>query len=197
MVRVLDRARSADAGTTIAQPFGTVRSRWSGYSGAMSPTTPGMLPFSGDPEADALLAHEPMALLIGFAQTPALARPGGGPGGALKEVLKSLNLTDEQKEKIKAIRQAGKEANKELRESLKEGRKSLKDLMTGDGKKEEILAKFDSLQGSRNKMARARFEQMISVRDVLTPEQRVKFRAFLDKHAGRFMKRQGPESEEN
>jgi hypothetical protein len=34
---------------------------------AMSqPTAPASLPFTGDPEADALLAHEPMALLLGF-----------------------------------------------------------------------------------------------------------------------------------
>ena len=32
----------------------------------MQPTTPSQLPFTGDPEADALLATEPMALLIGF-----------------------------------------------------------------------------------------------------------------------------------
>ena len=32
----------------------------------MNPTTPAALPFTGDPEADALLAADPMALLIGF-----------------------------------------------------------------------------------------------------------------------------------
>ena len=32
----------------------------------MSATTPEQLPFTGDPEADALLASDPMALLIGF-----------------------------------------------------------------------------------------------------------------------------------
>lgn len=32
----------------------------------MDPTTPAALPYTGDPEADALLAADPMALLIGF-----------------------------------------------------------------------------------------------------------------------------------
>lgn len=32
----------------------------------MTATTPGSLPFTGDPEADTLLAADPMALLIGF-----------------------------------------------------------------------------------------------------------------------------------
>ena len=32
----------------------------------MATTTPDSLPFTGDPEADALLAHDPLALLIGF-----------------------------------------------------------------------------------------------------------------------------------
>ncbi len=32
----------------------------------MAPTTPDSLPFTGDPEADALIAQDPVALLIGF-----------------------------------------------------------------------------------------------------------------------------------
>lgn len=126
----------------------------------------------------------------------AKARAGGGP---LKEALAALKLTEEQKNKIKEIRKSSKDANQETHEALKAGRKAMQELMTGDGKKDEILAKFDSLQSQRNKMARARFEMMLAVRDVLTPDQRKQFREFLQSHSGvgkRFKKARGEEEDE-
>jgi periplasmic protein CpxP/Spy len=110
---------------------------------------------------------------------------GEGPGRGFKEALNGLNLTDEQKAKIKELRKGGKEAHKETRESLREGRKALEEAMKGDAKKEDILAKYDALQTLRNKMGRARFEMMLAVREILTPEQRQKFRGFMEKHHGR------------
>ncbi|HYM84841.1 MAG TPA: HhH-GPD-type base excision DNA repair protein [Candidatus Dormibacteraeota bacterium] len=47
----------------------------------MSTTTPSILPFTGDAEADALLVDEPLALLIGFVldQQVTLQKAFGGP----------------------------------------------------------------------------------------------------------------------
>lgn len=142
-------------------------------------------------------------LLVGLISQPALARhrpdlgeqgKGGGPGGELKEALKSLDLTDEQKSKIKEIRKASGESNKEARNALKEGRKGLEEAMKGDAKKADLLSKFDSLQGLRTKLARGRFEMMLGVREILTPEQRQKFRSFMEEHKGR---RFGKEAEQD
>jgi uncharacterized HhH-GPD family protein len=46
-----------------------------------TPTAPDRIPFTGDPEADALLAREPMALLIGFEldQQVTVQKAFGGP----------------------------------------------------------------------------------------------------------------------
>jgi uncharacterized HhH-GPD family protein len=46
-----------------------------------TPSNPGSLPFSGDPEADALLAEDPTALLIGFLldQQVTVQKAFGGP----------------------------------------------------------------------------------------------------------------------
>ncbi len=137
---------------------------------------------------------------------PALARhhrpelkehgEGGGPGGELQAALQALNLTDEQKNKIKELRKASGEANKETRNALKEGRKALEEAM-GDAKKADLLAKFDSLAGLRAKLSRARFEMMLSVREILTPEQRQKFRSFMESHKGkRFGKSKDTEQED-
>jgi periplasmic protein CpxP/Spy len=107
-----------------------------------------------------------------------------GGGKAFREALKSLNLSAEQKEKIASIRKSGKEANKEARAALMDARKKGDELLKSDAKKEELVAHFESTQTLRNKLAKARFEMMLAVRDVLTPEQRQKFRAFLESHKG-------------
>jgi uncharacterized HhH-GPD family protein len=51
-----------------------------GYATAMS-TPPSSLPFTGDPEADSLIANDPVALLIGFAldQQVSVQKAFGGP----------------------------------------------------------------------------------------------------------------------
>lgn len=139
----------------------------------------------------------PLLLALAVAQ-PALARgkhgpkgpeaesfgDGEGPGHALREALKSLDLSEEQKTKLKDLRKSATEAHKEVRTALKDGRKAMEDLMKSDAKKEEILSKFEALQTLRNKMARARFEMMLAIRDILTPEQRQKFRGFMESHRG-------------
>ncbi len=110
---------------------------------------------------------------------------GQGPGHGLREALKSMDLTEEQRNKIKEIRKAGKEASKEIRSALKTGRKTMEDLMKSHANKDEIISKFESIQTMRNKMARARFDMMLAVREILTPEQRQKLSAFLDSPKGR------------
>lgn len=54
----------------------------------MSATPPDMLPYTGDPEADALLASEPMALLIGFTldQQVSVQKAFSGPLELLRRI---------------------------------------------------------------------------------------------------------------
>jgi uncharacterized HhH-GPD family protein len=62
---VLDRARSLDAARSVAHLPETPRTVWR-YAAAMATKRVTSLPFTGDDDADRLLASEPMALLIGF-----------------------------------------------------------------------------------------------------------------------------------
>ncbi len=62
------------------QRAAAVRHGRAAYDGRV-PTTPELLPFSGDPEADRLLARDPVALLIGFVldQQVTLQKAFSGP----------------------------------------------------------------------------------------------------------------------
>lgn len=134
-----------------------------------------------------------MAVLALCLASLASARPGGhgGPGGPggfggpppgfPMHLLRELDLSPEQKEKIKAIRQANRESMKKLREAARDSRKAVKDALAG-GDDATLTKLFNDSQAKHQAMASAAFDQMLKVRAVLTAEQRNKIRALLEEH---------------
>lgn len=109
---------------------------------------------------------------------PKVALANGGPGGGhLRKVLAELNLSEEQKAKIKEVRESHGKSMKESRSALRDARKAMEEAVKIDASRSDLLKKFESLQALRNKMGQARFEMILAVREILTPEQRQKFRA--------------------
>lgn len=131
------------------------------------------------------------------ASRPALARGGGGGGAHLKKVLEELNLTDEQKTKIKEVREGHGKAMKQSRASLKEARQAMEEAVKSDASKGDLLKKFESLQELRNKMGKARFEMILAVREILTSEQRQKFGSTFKEGMGRRHKERAEGKEED
>jgi Spy/CpxP family protein refolding chaperone len=116
--------------------------------------------------------------------------PAGGKGykrGEGKEFFKELNLTPEQKEKLKAQREAKKEANKALRDQLKTKMKALHDEISKPG---STRAGVDGLVGEVNALKGQMFAQKIdgvfSMKEALTPEQ---FAKMQEKHQGWMQKK--------
>lgn len=94
----------------------------------------------------------------------------GGPGG--KGLLSKVNLSEEQRKKIKEIREKAKADVTPKREALKAARAAFHQAMGPESSDADVLAKFDDFQGKRRDLARAKLERMLAVRAVLTPEQR-------------------------
>jgi len=110
---------------------------------------------------------------------------GSRGGGAFKQ----LNLTDDQKAKMKQIRQSFMESNKPLLEQLQAKRQELRQASEG-GTFNEALAtqKLTEMAGLQAKAMGARFalhQQMLSV---LTTEQK----AQLDQLKAQFKAHRGP-----
>jgi Spy/CpxP family protein refolding chaperone len=133
----------------------------------------------------ALMAASPLAY----------AEPqGGGPGGdgpgyegaEPKGFFKELNLTQEQKDKLKAQRESKREANKALREQLKTKMQALHQEIAKPGTKEADVA---GLVAEVNSLKAQMFSQMIdgvfAMKEILTPEQFAKMQA---KHQERMNK---------
>ncbi len=130
--------------------------------------------------------------------------PEGGKGykhGEGKEFMKDLNLTPEQKEKLKAQREAKKENNKAAREQLKAKMQALHEAISKPG---TTRADVNGLVGEVNAIKGQMFSQKIdglfAMKEILTPEQFAKMQAqhkewMQKKHEGWGKNDQGPKQE--
>ncbi len=108
---------------------------------------------------------------------------GGG-----KEAFKELNLTDDQKSKMKELRKASKNEMKVLRQTMKDRREKLAQSMAGKASDDELKKDFASLQEAKAKWESAKFDQRLKMRKVLTEEQRAKFASFMNEKKKSFKK---------
>lgn len=132
-----------------------------------------------------ILALVPLLFALGVSS--AHARPGGGHHGGpkLHKLMKQLELTQEQKEKIKADREKRKPEMKAARERAKAAREKLREAFKQNLPAEQLRALKTEAQAAQAAIADARFEGMLAIREVLTPEQRAKFNQWQEKRQGK------------
>ena len=131
-----------------------------------------------------------LAILAGSLLAPtAFARgPHGGKGRHgkhMKKVLEALDLTEAQKTKIKEIRKSGKDSVRNKREDARKHHEELHAAMLAGKSKAELSAMHEKIIAGKTAMMRARFEQMLAIRDVLTEEQRAAFFEAMQRRHGR------------
>jgi len=108
-----------------------------------------------------------------------------GNGGGL---FAKLNLTDDQKAKIKQIRESSEAANQPLREQLRAKRKELRQSSEGGTFDEALVTqKLTEMAGLQAKMMGAEFKLRQDMLSVLTTEQK----AQLDQLKAQFKNHRG------
>ena len=128
------------------------------------------------------------ALALAAAATKAEAGPGRGGNHEeryerhLAKMTKELNLTPEQQEKIKKLHDAAKDEMKSKKEAMKKAAEEFEASLQGSETGEKIRAQFSKLQAAQDEFAKARLEKILSVREVLTPEQRKNFKGMGPRH---------------
>ncbi len=86
-----------------------------------------------------------------------------------------LNLSTEQQAQIKTIREQSKTSNQGLRDQMKTAREQLKTLLASNNASEDSIRQaHQQVQSLAQQMGDRRFDTMLQVRQVLTPEQRTK-----------------------
>ncbi|MGK7940841.1 MAG: Spy/CpxP family protein refolding chaperone [Crocosphaera sp.] len=87
----------------------------------------------------------------------------------------TLNLTDEQMQQLSAIRRKYHTQIQQLREQMRGKGEELSQMMQGDAADNDLRSKHQEIINLRQQMGNLRFESMLEMRKVLTPEQRQEF----------------------
>lgn len=108
-----------------------------------------------------------------IAQTStSLPRPNRGKSGGW---LKDLNLTSQQLQKIKEIRNQSKQQITQKSQEIRQGQQELHDLIAGTATKEQVRGKYNQIKLVKQQLADTQFENTLAIREILNPEQRQKF----------------------
>lgn len=132
-------------------------------AGAMSMATLAAAPADARPDGPGRMGH-------------AAKMHDGDRGPMMESMFEKLNLTTEQREKIKTIRQQGQDKTKAQREQLQAKRTELYQLVrSANSTKDQALAKQREVNALQNQLAEARIASWFEMRAVLTPEQLKQF----------------------
>lgn len=91
-----------------------------------------------------------------------------------------LNLTPEQAQKAKEMRERSKSKIMPIVESLKTERQKLRQLKESNASQEEIKAQKDKVIALRKQAQQIREQNMKEFETILTPDQKVKFAKFKE-----------------
>jgi Spy/CpxP family protein refolding chaperone len=92
-----------------------------------------------------------------------------------ERLIEQLNLTDDQKSKIAAIRQKYQEKTKTLRETMRSNEQELNSLLSNNASDRDIRSKHQQVSRNRQEISNLQFESFLEIRQVLTPAQRTEF----------------------
>lgn len=90
-------------------------------------------------------------------------------------LMQQLNLTPEQQQQLQAIRERDQGQMRQQRQALHQEKQQLMQLMAGNATEAEIRTQHNQVKALQQQLGDARFESMLAMRNVLTPEQRSRF----------------------
>ena len=103
--------------------------------------------------------------------------------GKLKQPVgffQELNLTEEQQQQLKQIHHQYRKQIIQKKNTVTKLQQQLSDMMVGTESVELLRAKNQQLTRLRQELGALRFESMLATREILTPQQRQKFRELVN-----------------
>ncbi len=97
-----------------------------------------------------------------------------------RDILKKVNLTQEQKEKLKSLKEVDDGKIVLLRSKKLDHKLKLEQALGGTASKDDLRKLHRQLKEIDAEYDRARFEQILNIRELLTVEQRAKFKELKD-----------------
>jgi periplasmic protein CpxP/Spy len=102
------------------------------------------------------------------------------PAGNLNNLAQELNLSREQIQKLQQLRKNAQGKNKERRQTLQTAKQDLNQLIQGNATTDQVRQKRQQVQSLQREIADTKFEQTLAIREILTPEQRVKLQQIME-----------------
>lgn len=132
--------------------------------------------------AEPLTTSRPSPLLLA-------QNPGRGAGLDGEALLETLNLSDGQRQQLQSIRQQYQPRISERSRSLREARQELRRLLTGSASESAIRDQRARVERLEREVEDLRFQSLLEMREVLTPEQRRRFGEYVDQRRENFQQR--------
>ncbi|MBW4552853.1 MAG: Spy/CpxP family protein refolding chaperone [Aphanocapsa sp. GSE-SYN-MK-11-07L] len=105
-----------------------------------------------------------------------------GQTGKRGQWLQDLNLTPEQLKQLQAVRQQYSGQLTQKAQNLRQARQEMVQMMSGTATDQQLRAKFDQIEALHQEVTKLRFESMLAMRSLLTPEQRSQFAQKMQQH---------------
>ena len=86
-----------------------------------------------------------------------------------------LNLTPEQTQQIQTIESRYEDQMAQRKQAVRQAKQELVDLMAGTASESQVREKYRQVEALKQQVADIRFDSMLAMREVLTPEQRRQF----------------------
>jgi periplasmic protein CpxP/Spy len=99
-------------------------------------------------------------------------QPRRGRSQKMGQLFQNLNLTPEQTQKLKSIRQEYKDPIREQQRNLREARQVMQQMIGNNTPASAVLSKFQAVQQMQQSLNQLRFKSLLAMREVLTPAQR-------------------------
>ena len=117
-------------------------------------------------------------ILAQMPNRPDRAESGDMPSGRM---LKQLNLSTEQLQKLKAIRDRDSAPIRDLAQQSRQANTELRDLLAGSESIDVVRAKHNQALNLQQELRKQHFERMLAMREILTPQQRSQLKEIMQK----------------
>ncbi|MEI6328073.1 MAG: Spy/CpxP family protein refolding chaperone [Pseudanabaena sp. ELA645] len=111
-----------------------------------------------------------------------LAERGNNVDMPSGRVLKQLNLSPEQLQKLKTIRDRQVTQIRDLGQQSRQANKELRDLLAGTESSDVIRSKHTQVLNLQQELRKQHFERMLAMREILTLQQRSQLNEIMQKH---------------
>ncbi len=101
-------------------------------------------------------------------------------------LMEELDLTSEQQERLQAIRLQYHNEISQRQQELAQSTQDLGELMAGTASADQIRIQHNQVQAISQQLEELRFESLLAMREVLTPQQRQRFASMMQQRRGEF-----------